>query len=231
MPKNNLTKIFEVVYFNLPINYSYTMKKFVNFLKENWGDILVISMLVASFVLYFLSMSELLFTQHLFFWVTALLSGKNILSLCQRLCKKSRAVVAWLTTGIYFLALSIIWYLPISPYWGLIPILITGWIHCALMDMDNGWIISPLFSIMVGFSLMCNFDIVEKEDFLTSTAPETVVITYVDKISKDDIRVFIEGKGILLFEDNIKTKDSWRLNNGDTVQIWVYKGKIAKLIY
>jgi len=191
--------------------------------KMNSGDVLGIVMLVISVVLY--SMSDLLVSQHLFFWGTAVMSGITFLV--------SRPWVndEWLITGIYFLALSILWYLPISPYWGLTPMIIIGWIHAELAGLKGGILLSFAVALFVATILTINIIDAKKEDFLTSATPETVVITHVDKISKDDIRVFIEGKGTLLFDDSKETEDAWKLNNGDTVQIVVYEHKIVKLIY
>jgi len=199
------------------------MKNFVNFLKKNWIDALGIAMLPVAFVLY--CMSDLLLVQHVTFWVTAVMCGITLLL--------TRPWVGgeWLTTGIYFLALSILWYLPIFPFWGLIPILIAGWIYCAFMELELGVLVSPFFPLIVAMALQINLTEVVKEEFSSSSTLETVVITYVDNTLKDDIRVFIEGKGIFSFDKNKETEDARKLSNGDTVQIVVYEHKISKLIY
>jgi len=207
------------------------MKNFVNFLKENWTFVAFVVMFIASVVL--ISRSELLLVQHIVFWVFLALSCVTLVStLVSDDDRKYNA--AWLTTGIYFLAISVIWYLPIAIYWSLIPIFAISLIHLKLTDckgISTGYFGSVIVTFSIFVSMKMNIEVVEKQEFIANTLPEPVVITYVDKTSKDNIKVFIEGKGIFLFDNSDETEDAWKLSNGDTVQIVVYQDKISKLIY
>jgi len=205
------------------------MKKFVNFLKENWTFVAFVVMFIASVVL--IRRSELL-AQHIIFWVTFALCYDTIAWTEDSDDRKHNT--AWLTTGIYLLAISVIWYLPIAIWWSLIPIFVTSLIHCDLQDMDNA-ALGFLISVFVTFVAYCfmnsNIYMLEKQESITNTPSEPVVITYVEKTSKDNIKVFIEGKGIHTVDHNDKTVDAQKLKTGDSVQIVVYQDKISKLIY
>ncbi len=207
------------------------MRTIINFLKEKWAIIVCALMLAVSGVFYL--HSELILAQRIIFWVTLGLSAVTVVFTYIHE-NETEITIAWLTTGLYFLMLSIIWYLPISMYWVLIQIFITGWIHCKLMDNleVSGFVISIISSSVCVSGLTENTKNIEKNEFLSKATPETVVIEYIDKTIKSDIRVYILEKGILSFANGCKeTEDAWKLNNGDTVQIVIYDNKISKLIY
>ncbi len=206
------------------------MRTIINFLKEKWAIILCVLMLIVSVVLYL--HTELILVQQGILSLTIVFSAVIIFFTYINQNETDKQA-AWLTTGLYFLVLSVIWYLPFSMYWALIPIFITGWIHCYLMDYANvgGFIFSLIFTILCFSGLEANIKEIEKNEFLSKATPETVVIEYVDKTFKSDIRVYIPEKGILSFDDSDETAKAWKLDKGDTVQIVIYDNKISKLIY
>jgi len=209
------------------------MKKFVNFLKENWAATVCVVLFIASIVLYCLS--ELILAQHIIFWVTFVFScGSIIATNVPENSDDEKGIAAWLTTGIYFLAISVIWYLPIAIWWGLLPIFFSIFIHCTLQDTDKdtlGFLISGLATFAAYCVMNSNIYTLERQELIANTPPETVVIEYVDRTHNFNTRVYIRGKGIYTVDPNDETVDALKLRDGDTVQIWVYRNQIHKLIY
>lgn len=123
-----------------------------------------------------------------------------------------------------FIALALMWSWPVSILLSAVPILI---VTVIIVRFSVPFVFLVIFStVVIGFGRILSESDKDKNHYIETHQPETVVVSFVDKSDPDDIHLHLQDQRILRFR---KYMGQDLLLAGDTVRILVYENKIIKL--